>query len=547
MVGSERGQAFVGLRVCGGGGLQAGDARLTGVPNRPIPTQGSGRSGRNKSLGVSGMGRDFVIALDQGTTSSRAIVVDRSGRLVAVESEELAQHYPAPGWVEHDPAEIWTSQRVAMDRALAASGLSAGEIAAVGITNQRETTLLWNRRTGEPVGRAIVWQDRRTAARCDQLRAAGHEQSIRDRTGLVLDPYFSATKLEWMLREIPGAQSAAANGELAFGTVDTWLVWRLTGGRVHATDPTNASRTLLYSLDAGRWDAELLREFGLPTGVLPEIRPSAGEFGCVEGTGWPIRGVAGDQQAALFGQAATSAGLGKNTYGTGCFLLVHSGSDRPTPPPGLLATAACAADGGPAFALEGAVFVAGAAIQWLRDGLGLIRSAADSESIAAEVPDTGGVTVVPAFTGLGAPYWDPYARGTIVGLTRGTGRAHIVRATLESIAHQVGDLVEAMSAGGTSPATLRVDGGASDNDLLMQMQADLLGIPVERAAIRETTAMGAAFLAGLGAGLWAPDDLPRLWKCDRVFLPTISADERAARRHEWARAVERARGWCAPR
>ena len=491
----------------------------------------------------------YILALDQGTTSSRAALVDAGGRLTAVASEPFPQHFPAPGLVEHDPEEIWQSQLTAARRVLAENNIQVAEIAAIGITNQRETTLLWERATGRPVHNAIVWQDRRTADRCAHLRAEGREADLRDRTGLVPDPYFSATKLEWLLNTVPGAREAATRGELAFGTVDTYLLWRLTGGRVHATDPSNASRTLLWNIHTRQWDPHLLDLFTVPSSLLPEVRATSGPFGETEpdlfGRPIPLLAVAGDQQAALFGQAAVRPGMVKNTYGTGCFLLVHTG-DQPVPSQrGLLTTAAWRVGDRMEYALEGSVFVAGAAVQWLRDGLGLIGAAAETEELALSVPDSGGVYVVPAFTGLGAPYWDPQARGTIVGLTRGTSRAHLARATLESIALQTVDVVRCMEADYARPlAGMRVDGGASDNDFLMQTQADLLGLPVERARVRETTALGAAWLAGLAAGLWPSiDAVAQLWEADRVFEPQMSTDQHETILHGWRRAVDRARSW----
>jgi glycerol kinase len=482
----------------------------------------------------------FILALDQGTTSSRTLVFDLGGNLVASAARPYPQHYPRPGWVEHDPADILATQQGTMREALAQAGLTLADVAAVGLTNQRETTLLWSRASGEALHPAIVWQDRRTAPRCAELRAAGRTEWLHERTGLLPDPYFSATKLEWLLDNVPEARRRAEAGELAFGTVDSWLVHHLTAGAAHVTDRTNASRTLLWNLREERWDPDLLALFRVPESLLPRVLPSAAEFGRLPG-GPPISGIAGDQQAALFGQAGWEPGLAKNTYGTGCFLLVNTGAAAPPPPPGLLATAACGPHGGVGYAIEGSVFVAGAAIQWLRDELGLIADAAESEALARSVPDSGGVVVVPAFTGLGAPYWDPDARGAIVGLTRGSSRAQVVRATLEAVAQQTADLVEALAEAGAAPRSLRVDGGACENDFLMQFQADVLGIPVERAAFRETTALGAAFLAGLGAGVWRQHDLDGLWRADRVFEPTWSADQRAARRAEWGRAVARVR------
>ena len=481
----------------------------------------------------------YVLALDQGTTGSTALVLDRRGRVQGRGYCELPQHFPEPGRVEHDPERIWSSVLTATRHALGAARLKASAIAAIGVTNQRETVVLWDRRTGEPLGRAIVWQDRRTSARCDELRRKGHEPAIRRLTGLVCDPYFSATKLEWWLAHDARARRLAAAGRLAFGTVDSWLVWRLTGGAVHATDPTNASRTMLYGLRSRRWEPSLLRRFGVPASVLPEVRRSAGDFGVTRGVkglpdGIRVAGVAGDQQAALFGQGCVRAGESKNTYGTGCFLLLHTG-DRPVASrSGLLTTLACSADGGPAYALEGSVFVGGAAVQWLRDGLGLITKASETEAIARSVPDSGGVVLVPAFAGLGAPYWRADVRGALFGLTRGTTRAHVVRATLESLAFQSRDLVEAMARdAGAHLRALQVDGGAVANDWLMQQQADLLGVPVRRPQVIETTALGAGLLAGLGAGVWrSPRELATARALDRTFRPKRTA---AWRRQEWAR------------
>jgi glycerol kinase len=491
-----------------------------------------------------------VIALDQGTTSSRAALFDAEGGLVGLASEEFPQLYPRPGWVEHDPEAIWSSQVTAARRVLAETGIDAASVAALGITNQRETTLVWERDTGLPLHNAIVWQCRRTAGRCDALRAAGWAAPLREKTGLVLDAYFSGTKLEWLLDEVPGARERAERGELCFGTVDSFLLWRLTGGRVHATDPSNAARTMLYNLHAGDWDDEILAELRIPRAMLPEVRPSSGLFGESDasflGRPLPIAGVAGDQQAALFGQACHRPGMAKNTYGTGCFLLVHAGERVPETAAGLLATVAWQTGAAPrAYAVEGSVFIAGAAIQWLRDGLGLIRTAEETAALAASVPDTGGVFFVPAFVGLGAPYWDAYARGTIVGLTRGTTRAHLVRAALEAICLQTCDVAGAVAAGGGPPlAHLRVDGGAAANDFLLQRQADLLGIPVERPRVRETTALGAAFLAGLAVGVWPSlPDVAARWHSERLFEPQIDVAEREETLASWRRAVERARHW----
>jgi glycerol kinase len=496
-----------------------------------------------------------VLALDQGTTGSTALVVDAEGQVLARGYRELPQYFPRPGWVEHDPEEIWQTQVAAAGAALAEARVSPRDVAAVGITNQRETTILWERATGRPVHRAIVWQCRRSAPLCERMRADGLEPLVRERTGLVCDPYFSGTKLAWLLDADPGLRPRAARGELAFGTVDSWLLWKLTGGRVHATDPSNASRTLCLDIERLAWDPELTGYLRIPREVFPAVRPSSGIFGETAGDGGlpagiPVAGIAGDQQAALFGQGAHRPGDAKNTYGTGCFLLLHTGGKPVRSARGLLTTVAWSLPGPggapeTAYALEGAVFVAGAAVQWLRDGLGVIRTAAESEGLATSVPDTGGVYLVPAFVGLGAPHWDMYARGALVGLTRGTTRAHVVRAALEAIAYQSRDVLEAMAAeAGRRPADLRVDGGATENDFLCQFQADLLDLPVLRPRVRETTALGAAYLAGLGVGLWRdPDALRLLWRLDRAFRPAMPADRREALYAGWQRAVERARGW----
>ncbi len=485
----------------------------------------------------------YILALDQGTTGTTALVLDQRGQVSGRGYAELPQHFPKPGWVEHDAHEIWSSVLTAARRALTAARIKGSALAAIGVTNQRETTLLWDRRTGEPLGRAIVWQDRRTAERCAELRRRGREAGIRRMTGLVCDPYFSATKLEWLLEHRRGARALAARGRLAFGTIDSWLVWQLTGGVVHATDPTNASRTMLYGLRSRRWEPALLRTFGVPASVLPEVRRSAGDFGRTRGVGGAggplpdgiaVAGVAGDQQAALFGQGCVAAGQTKNTYGTGCFLLQHTGAKPVASRAGLLTTVACSADGGVAYALEGSVFVAGAAVQWLRDGLGLLGQASESEAMARSVTDSGGVVLVPAFAGLGAPYWRADVRGALLGLTRGTTRAHIVRATLESLAFQSRDLVDAMARdAGARVRALQVDGGAVANDWLMQYQADLLGVPVRRPRVIETTALGAGLLAGLGAGVWrSARELQTARALDREFRPKQDARWRAS---EWAR------------
>ncbi|MBK5275936.1 MAG: glycerol kinase GlpK [Desulfuromonadales bacterium] len=491
----------------------------------------------------------YILALDQGTTSSRALVFDREGNIRAVAQREFGQIFPQPGWVEHDGREIWATQAGVAAEALTRAGITPRQVAAIGITNQRETTLLWDRRTGEPLYNAIVWQDRRTAAFCDRLNADGLEPLFRRKTGLVLDAYFSGTKLAWLLENIPGARARAENGELAFGTIDSWLAWNLSGGRLHITDASNASRTLLFNINSQEWDAELLEILRIPAPLLPLVVDSSAVYGETAGdllsANIPIAGMAGDQQAALFGQACGSAGMAKNTYGTGCFMLMHTG-DRPvTSRCNLLTTVAWRINGRTEYALEGSVFNAGAAVQWLRDGLGIIRFSGDVEALAASVPDNGGVCLVPAFTGLGAPHWDPYARGTITGITRGTTAAHIARATLESIAFQSADLLAAMeSDSGIRLTELRVDGGATANGLLMQFQADLLGVPVVRSRISETTALGAAYLAGLAVGYWRDrEEIANLWQKERVFTPTMELSQAAGLRRRWERTLERAKGW----
>ena len=490
----------------------------------------------------------YILALDQGTTSSRAILFDRSGAPVAIAQYEFPQYFPQPGWVEHDPDEIWESQMKAAREVIRESGITAHDIAGIGITNQRETTLLWDRKTGRPVCNAIVWQCRRTAAICDRLRAEGYEEMIRTRTGLVIDAYFSGTKIQWMLDNIPGIRTRAEKGDLAFGTVDSWLVYRLTGGRLHVTDPSNASRTLLYNITEHRWDRQIFETFHIPEALLPDVVPSSGVIGETDvslfGTSIPIAGIAGDQQAALFGQGCFAPGEVKNTYGTGCFLLMHTG-DRPVASSGgLLSTVAWGINGHIEYALEGSIFVAGAAIQWLRDQLGLIEQAADSEALALSVEDSGGMYLVPAFVGLGAPYWDMYARGLMIGLTRGTTRAHIVRAALESIAYQTRDVVETMTKDTQIPInSLRVDGGTAANEFLMQFQADILQVPVDRPAVAESTARGAAFLAGLGVGFWqSRDDLPVNQDIHR-YTPHMAESMRDQLYDGWQEAVRRSRGW----
>jgi glycerol kinase len=491
----------------------------------------------------------LLLALDQGTTSSRAILFDRDGTPVASAQREFRQHFPKPGWVEHDADEIWATQRATIAEVLARAHASIDRVHALGITNQRETTLLWDRASGEPIAPAIVWQDRRTAPLCARLEAEGREAFVRERTGLVLDPYFSATKIAWLLEHLPGARARAERGELAFGTIDTWLAWKLSGGALHVTDPSNASRTLLYDLHTADWSDALLALFDVPRALLPRIVPSSGPIGEVEleGRRVPLAGIAGDQQAALFGQACFTPGMAKNTYGTGCFLLMNTGAQPQASASGLLSTAAWALAGPDGlercYALEGSVFVAGAIVQWLRDGLGVIARAEEVEALAASVPDTAGVHVVPAFTGLGAPWWDPEARGAVLGLTRGANRGHLARAALESIAFQSADLLAAMQRDAAEPLTeLRVDGGASANDLLMQFQADLLGVPVVRPRVHETTALGAACLAGLATGYW-PDAaaLSARWQVDRRFEPAMSRDEAAARMAGWHDAIARVR------
>ena len=490
-----------------------------------------------------------ILALDQGTTSSRAIIFDARGAIRGIAQKELTQIFPQPGWVEHDPNEIWATQLAVATEALARAGVDARDVAAIGITNQRETTIVWDRRSGQPVYNAIVWQDRRTASMCDELKSGGHEATIAAKTGLVVDAYFSATKVRWILDNVPGARERAVAGELAFGTVDTWLVWKLTDGRVHATDVTNASRTLLYNTVDGGWDDTLLELLDVPRALLPEVRASSASFGETAGNLFaarvPISGVAGDQQAALFGQRCIAPGMVKNTYGTGCFMLMHTGDKPIRSANKLVTTAACSVSGSKEFALEGSVFIAGAAVQWLRDGLGIIKSSPDVEALAASVPDNGGVFVVPAFAGLGSPHWDAYARGTIVGLTRGATAAHIARATLESIAYQTADVVHAMESDSRLRLSeLRVDGGATRNDLLMQFQADILGVPVVRPKVYETTALGAAYLAGLGVSYWSSaDEIEVQWEADRVFEPAMTRDRAGALLSTWKKAVERAKGW----
>ena len=494
---------------------------------------------------------NHVLALDQGTTSSRAIVFDRTGRVVAQAQREFRQIFPREGWVEHDPEEIWSSQLAVAREAIAASGAGAAGIAAIGITNQRETALVWERSSGRPVYNAIVWQDRRTAAMCERLRAAGREPMLSQKTGLVLDPYFSATKIAWILEHVPGVRERAARAELAFGTVDSWLVWRLTCGAHHLTDASNASRTLLFDIHSCDWDDDLLAVFDIPRPLLPAVAESSGVIATTApawlGAEIPIAGIAGDQQAALVGQRCTMPGMVKNTYGTGCFMLMQTGPAPIASAHRLVTTIATRTSAATRYALEGSVFVAGAIVQWLRDGLGMIASSAEVEPLARSVEDNGGVYLVPALVGLGAPHWDPHARGALFGLTRGATRAHIARAALESIALQSADLIDAMHAdSGIRITEMRVDGGAAVNDLLMQFQADVLGVPVVRPAITETTALGAAFLAGLGVGLWRDEaELDRQWRAERIFAPAMAPDRVAELKANWRRALERAKGWTA--
>ena len=492
----------------------------------------------------------YLLALDQGTSSSRSIVFDDLGQIVAMSQRELSQIFPQPGWVEHDAMQIWRDQLATAREALGKAGLSASDIAALGITNQRETTVVWNRQTGLPIHHAIVWQDRRSEPICVQLREQGLSQTIQHKTGLLIDAYFSGPKLKWLLDNVPHAREQAKRGELAFGTIDSWLIWQLTQGAVHATDVSNASRTMLFNIRTNQWDAELLKTLDIPAELLPEVQPSSSVFGHVSadilGARMPIGGVAGDQQSALFGQACFKSGMAKNTYGTGCFMLMHTGDTFQTSTNGLITTSAAQSTGTPQFAMEGSVFIGGAVVQWLRDGLNAIQSSGEVQTLAQSVPDSGGVMMVPAFTGLGAPYWDANARGTITGLTRGSSMAHIARAALESIAFQSAAMLlamsrDAVSAGSAPVSELRVDGGACTNDMLMQFQADLLGIPVLRPAVTETTALGAAYLAGLAVGVYSDlDSIYKLWRCERQFLPTMSRDRAAELMAQWEHAVRQA-------
>jgi glycerol kinase len=493
---------------------------------------------------------EYILALDQGTTSSRAILFDRQGQVAATAQHEYPQHFPQPGWVEHDPLDIWNSQLACAREVLQESGIKAGQVAAIGIANQRETTVVWDRRTGEPLCHAIVWQDRRTAEICDALRAAGHAPLIQRKTGLELDAYFSATKLQWLLTNVPGARTRAERGELAFGTVDSWLAYKLTGR--HVTDVSNASRTMLFNINSLRWDEELLALFGVPASMLPEVVASSAQVGVTHealfGRAIPLAGIAGDQQAATFGQACHRRGMVKNTYGTGCFMLMHAGDAPPVSHNRLLSTVAWTVDQHTDYLLEGSVFMGGATVQWLRDGLGIIRQSADVEPLALSVPDSGGVMLVPAFVGLGAPHWDAYARGTIVGMTRGTTGAHIARAAVEAIAYQSAELLAAMQKDAALAVhEVRADGGAARNDMLMQFQADLLGVPVIRPRVTETTALGAAYLAGLAVGFWSSrEEIAAQWQAERRFEPQMPDARREALMARWARAVAHAKSWAEP-
>jgi glycerol kinase len=494
--------------------------------------------------------QNYILALDQGTTSSRAILFDRQGQVFASSQQEYRQHFPQPGWVEHDALDIWNSQLACARQVLRDSGVDAGQVAAIGIANQRETTIVWDRATGAPLCHAIVWQDRRTAERCDALRAAGHASLIQRKTGLELDAYFSATKLEWLLTHVPDARARAERGELAFGTVDSWLAFKLTGR--HVTDVSNASRTMLFNIHSLRWDAELLDLFGVPAAMLPEVVASSEQVGVTReawfGRAIPLAGIAGDQQAATFGQACHARGMVKNTYGTGCFMLMHAGDSPPVSHNRLLSTVGWSINGRTDYLLEGSVFMGGATVQWLRDGLGIIQQSSDVEALALSVPDSGGVMLVPAFVGLGAPHWDAYARGTIVGMTRGTTAAHIARAAVEAIAYQSAELLAAMQKDAACAVhEVRADGGAARNDLLMQFQADLLGVPVIRPRVTETTALGAAYLAGLAVGFWTSvDEIAAQWRTERRFEPEMAAARRDELMARWARAVAHARSWAEP-
>lgn len=496
--------------------------------------------------------KKYILAMDQGTTSSRAILFDKSGMIAGTAQKEFTQIFPADGWVEHDAKEIWSTQIGVTSEVLAKLSVKADDIAAIGITNQRETTVIWDKKTGMPIHNAIVWQDRRTAEVCSRLKHAGHEKTFKDKTGLILDAYFSGTKAAWILDNVPGARARAEKGELCFGTIDTWLIWKLTDGKVHVTDPSNASRTLMFNIHSGTWDDELLQILEVPKAILPRVASSSEVYGhttaSLFGGEIAIAGDAGDQQAATFGQACHKKGMAKNTYGTGCFMLLNTGTDAVPSENNLLTTIAWRTNNRTEYALEGSVFIGGAAVQWLRDGLGIIRKSSDVEELAASVPDNGGLFLVPAFTGLGAPHWDPYARGTMVGITRSTNKGHIARATLESIAFQTSDVLQAMmDDSGVSLSELRVDGGASQNNMLMQFQADILGVPVVRPKVTETTALGAAYLAGLAVGFWSTqEEIAKQWQVDRRFEPKMPASQRDALIMQWQRAVRKARAWIRP-
>ncbi len=493
--------------------------------------------------------KKYILSIDQGTTSSRAILFDKEGKEVSKAQKEFRQYYPEPGWVEHDPDQIWGTTSGVIADALASANITRKQIAAIGITNQRETTVVWDAETGKAIHNAIVWQDKRTSNICDQLKAKGLEEEIKNKTGLVVDSYFSATKIKWILDNVDGAREKAKKGELRFGTIDSWLIWKLTAGKLHITDYTNASRTIVFNIFDLKWDDELLNELNIPQSMLPEVKKSSEVYGKTDGDVFgaeiPIAGIAGDQQAATFGQGCFEKGMAKNTYGTGCFMLMNTGKEPVKSENGLLTTIAWNIDGEVKYALEGSIFVAGAAVQWLRDELKIIDSAADSEYFARKVDDSGGVFVVPAFTGLGAPYWDMYARGTIVGLTRGSSKEHIIRATLEAIAYQTRDVMEAMEAdSGLNLKKMKVDGGAVMNDFLMEFQSNILGTIVERPEINETTALGAAYLAGLGVGYWEGiDELVEKCRSDRVFKPKMTEKDRTAAYEGWKKAVKKARGW----
>ncbi|ELR71493.1 Glycerol kinase [Fulvivirga imtechensis AK7] len=492
------------------------------------------------------MREKYIIALDQGTTSSRAVLFDQNGSLIAIEQKEFTQYFPKPGWVEHDPEEIWQTQQNVLIDLIKRQKIEASQIAALGITNQRETTIVWDKNTGKPIHRAIVWQDKRTSDICTRLKQQGWEDQVRERTGLVIDAYFSATKVQWLLDNVEGAREKAEQGGLLFGTVDSWLVWKLTEGRQHVTDYTNASRTMIYDIRKLQWDEELAALFNIPASMLPEVKPSAAHFGIWHYNGYdiPITGIAGDQQAALFGQACTEPGTAKNTYGTGCFMLMNTGEKLQLSKNGLITTIAYGIEGKVNYALEGSIFVAGAAIQWLRDGLKLIADSAETEALAEQVKDSHDVYVVPAFAGLGAPYWDMYSRGAIFGLTRDTGIGHIAKATLDSLAYQTRDILEAMQKdSGVELTSLKVDGGAVANNYLMQFQADIQGVEVVRPVVIESTAQGAAYLAGIGAGLWKRQDLEKLQKIDQVFKPALNEESRQKLYLKWQNAVKRTMNW----